>query len=176
MAKNPPPDDLPPTRLTAPPPPSTEPGESLPEQFGRYRVLRRLGRGGMGTVYLAHDSQLDRRVALKVPHRRPGDDRLLKRFRQEAQAAATLQHPNVCSVYDVGEVGGVHYVSMAYIDGRPLSSLIRGGKPLPPRPVAAVVRKLALALQEAHRKGVIHRDLKPANVMVNERGEPVLMD
>src|SRR5207245_1612017 len=83
---------------------------------------------------------------------------------------------NICPVYDVGVHDGVHYVTMGYIEGRPLSELVGDGQPLPPRAAAAVIRKLALALAEAHRQGVIHRDLKPANVMVNRRKEPVIMD
>jgi serine/threonine protein kinase len=162
---------------------STNPGAQptgapeLPEQFGRYRILQRLGQGGMGSVYLAHDSQLDRRVALKVPHFTAADGPdVLERFTREARAAATIDHPNVCPVYDVGTVNGISYVTMAYVEGKPLSELIREGKPLPQRPAAAVVRKLALALREAHQHGVIHRDLKPSNVMVNKRNEPVVMD
>jgi hypothetical protein len=150
---------------------------SLPEQFGRYRILRRLGRGGMGTVYLAHDTQLDRRVALKVPHLRPGNDRdLLRRFEREARAASTLDHPNLCRVYDVGAIDGTPYLSMAYIEGRPLSDEIRARGPFPQRTAAALVRKLALALEVAHRAGVVHRDLKPGNVMLTRRGEPVVTD
>src|SRR5262249_18828780 len=84
--------------------------------------------------------------------------------------------PNICPVYDVGEINGIRYVTMAYVEGRRLSDLIESGKALPPRSVAALVRKLALALQEAHRHGVIHRDLKPSNITVNQRREPVIMD
>ena len=144
--------------------------------FGRYRIIRKLGQGGMGAVYLAEDPELDRRVALKVPHFAAANDEILARFYREAKAAATIEHPNVCPIFDVGEVKGIHYVTMAYIEGRPLSDLLRDGKPLPQRPSAAVVRKLAVALQEAHAKGVIHRDLKPANIMINRRKEPVVMD
>jgi predicted Ser/Thr protein kinase len=146
-------------------------------QFGRYRILRKLGQGGMGAVYLAHDEKLDRQVALKVPRFGPDDGpEMLERFEREARAAATVSHPNICPVYDVGEVGGVHFVTMAYVEGRPLSGLVQPGKPLPQRPVAALVRKLALAMEEAHRRGVVHRDLKPSNVMVDRRREPVVMD
>ena len=149
----------------------------LPETFGRYRILRKLGQGGMGSVYLAHDSQLDRPVALKVPHFSAADGPdALERFYREARAAATIVHANICPVYDVNEHAGVPYVTMAYIEGRPLAELIRAGKPLPQRPVAAAARKLALALHEAHRRGVVHRDLKPSNVMINSRREPVVMD
>jgi HEAT repeat protein len=158
-----------------PQPPALPP--ELPEQFGRYRILKKLGQGGMGAVYLAHDSQLDRKVALKVPRFRPEDGpEMLERFSREARAAATLSHPNICPVHDVGEINGIHYATMAYIEGLPLSDLIQPGKPLPQRPVAAIVRKLALTLEEAHQRGIIHRDLKPANIMVNRQKEPVVMD
>jgi serine/threonine protein kinase/WD40 repeat protein/HEAT repeat protein len=159
--------------------PSGRPQGSVepPEQFGRYRVLKKLGQGGMGAVYLAHDAQLDRQVALKVPRFAPEDGpEILERFLREARAAATMQHPNICPVYDVGQIDGIHYASMAFLDGKTLSELIRAGKLLPQRPAAAIVRKLALALEEAHGLGIIHRDLKPANVMINQRKEPVVMD
>lgn len=138
---------------------------TLPEQFGRYRIIKQLGRGGMGTVYLARDTQLDRQVALKVPHFTPEcGPKVLERFDREARAAATLDHPNICPVYDSGQIHGVHYLTMAYIEGRPLSGYIHADKPLPQRQVAAVVRKLALALHEAHQHGVVHQDLKPSNI------------
>jgi WD40 repeat protein len=150
---------------------------SLPEVFGRYRILKKLGQGGMGTVYLARDTQLDRPVALKVPHFKPGaGPKVFERFYREARLAATFTHPNLCPVYDVGEIEGIHYLTMPYLEGKPLSAFIDAAKPLPLRQAAAVVRKLALALAEAHQKGVIHRDLKPANVMINQRKEPVIMD
>jgi predicted Ser/Thr protein kinase len=150
---------------------------SLPERFGRYRILKKLGQGGMGSVYLAHDSQLDRRLALKVPLFTEADGpETLQRFYREARSAATLAHPNICPVHDVGTIDGIHYVTMDYIEGKPLSELIGSTKRLPQKAVAAVVRKLALAMQEAHQKGIIHRDLKPANVMINQRNEPVIMD
>jgi serine/threonine protein kinase len=150
----------------------------LPAPFGRYRLLKVLGQGGMGTVYLAGDPQLDRLVALKVPRFAADDDPEARgRFFREARAAATLRHAHICPVYDVGVVDGVHYLTMAYIEGRPLSDLVGPGrKPLPVRGVVALVRKLALALEEAHRQRVVHRDLKPANVMLTGRGEPVIMD
>src|SRR5262249_18572835 len=142
--------------------------------FGRYRIVKRLGQGGMGSVYLAQDTQLDRPVALKVP-RFTADvsSSMIQRFYTEARAAATLHHPNLCPVHDVGEINGRLYLPMAYIEGKPLSGFT---KRFSPREAAAIVRKLALALQEAHAKGVIHRDLKPSNVMINHRSEPVIMD
>ena len=156
--------------------PAASAPRTLPEQFGRYRIVKKLGAGGMGTVYLAHDSQLDRPVALKVPHFSPRDAQVRHRFDHEAKAAATLAHPNLCPVYDVGEIDGILYLTMAYIEGKPLSAFLRGGKALPQRGAALLVYKIAGALQEAHQKGVIHRDLKPANVMINQRREPVVMD
>jgi predicted Ser/Thr protein kinase len=148
----------------------------LPEQFGRYRIVRRLGQGGMGAVYLAHDSQLDRRVALKVPHFNPGDGpEALERFYREARLAATLNHPHICPVYDSGSCNGIPYLTMAFIEGRPLSDLVGEG-PLPSRQVVTLFRQVALALHAAHQIGVIHRDLKPANIMITPRGEAVVMD
>lgn len=149
----------------------------LPEIFGRYRVERLVGRGAMGEVYLAHDTQLARQVALKVPAF--GDDRspeLLQRFYREARTAAMLRSPHICPVYDVGEIDGRHYISMAFIDGRPLSDVVKNGGRQPERQVLLLVRKLALALQEAHHLGIVHRDLKPGNIMIDSRGEPVITD
>jgi hypothetical protein len=150
------------------------PPGALPAHFGRYRIIRRLGRGGMGTVYLAHDSQLDRRVALKIPHFASEDGpAVLERFHREARAAAALNHPNICPVHDIGEVDGTPYLTMAFIEGESLAARPR---PLPPEQAVALVRTLALALEEAHQHGIIHRDLKPSNIMINPRGEPVIMD
>ena len=145
--------------------------------FGRYEILRSLGQGGMGSVYLARDTQLHRMVALKAPRfsEKSGPD-VVERFYREARAAATLNHPNLCPVYDVGELEGIHYLTMSYVEGRPLSDFIRHRKNMPECQVAAVVHKVALALEEAHRHGVIHRDLKPSNIMINQRREPVVMD
>ena len=151
-------------------------GGELPSDFGRYHIERKLGGGGMGSVYLARDRELDRLVALKVPRFTGDTPPSLERFRREARAAATLDHPNICAVYDVGEVAGVQYLTMAYVEGHPLSDLLQAGSPLPERPAADLIRKLALALDEAHRHGVVHRDLKPANVMINRRHEPVITD
>jgi len=147
----------------------------LPEQFGRYRIRALLGRGGMGTVYLAEDTQLDRIIALKVPHfSRSGDSEARERFRREGRAAASLDHPHLCRVYDVGEHDGVPYLTMAYVEGRPLGDPAAGLQP--PERVAEVIRKVALALAYAHAKGVVHRDLKPSNILMDGRGEPMVTD
>jgi serine/threonine protein kinase len=147
------------------------------EQFGRYRILRKLGQGGMGAVYLAQDTQLDRAVALKVPHFSADDSPSLReRFYREARSAATLEHPNLCPVYDVGQEQGVHYLTMAYVEGQSLSAVLASGAPLPQEQAARIVWTLAQALGYAHSRGIIHRDLKPANVMLRTNGEPVIMD
>jgi hypothetical protein len=131
----------------------------------------------MGVVYLAEDTQLRRQVALKIPQldaTRSGAR--LERFYREARLAATLRHPNLCPIHDVGEFEQTHFISMAYIEGKPLDALLKKRKPQPERTAASLVRKIALALEEAHSRGVIHRDLKPANIMIDSRGEPIVMD
>jgi hypothetical protein len=120
---------------------------------------------------------LQRQVALKIPQLEAtaGSTRL-ERFYREARLAATLRHPNLCPVYDVGEFEGIHFISMAYIEGKSLDGHLKSGKPQSERAAAGLVRKVALALEEAHSHGVIHRDLKPANIMIDSRGEPIVMD
>ena len=156
---------------------SRETTKELPVEFGRYRILRELGSGAMGKVYLAHDSQLDRQVALKTPRFKDGiNDELISRFYREARSAAKIQHRNICPVFDVGEIDGRHFLSMAFVRGRCMSEFIRPKKLPPPRTSALLIRRLALALAEAHRHNVIHRDLKPANIMIDLQREPVVMD
>ena len=161
---------------------SAKAAPALPRRFGRYRIIRELGQGAMGAVYLVHDSKLGRQVALKVPHFRTEngtstlDRRTLDRFYREAHTAAILDHANLCPVYDVGRIRGIPYLTMGYIKGQPLSHFVGQGKLLSLRRVAVLVRKLALALEVAHDKGVIHRDLKPSNVMICDGREPVIMD
>ncbi len=151
--------------------------EVLPRPFGRYVLLEKVGEGGMGTVYLAEDRQLNRRVALKMPHFQEGEDTTnIDRFYREARVAAGIEHPNLCPVYDVGQIDGIHYLTMPYIDGTPLSRMVRGGHPWPPRQAAQLVRQLAQAIHYLHQRGVMHRDLKPGNIMIRLEGDPVLMD
>jgi hypothetical protein len=149
----------------------------LPHDFGRYHVQALLGRGGMATVYLAEDRELGRTVALKVPHFGAGaEPALLERFAREAGIAATFNHPHLCPVYDVGQVEGVHYLTMPVVRGEALSArLLREGR-LPPRLAAQLAFLVARAVQVAHAAGVIHRDLKPSNLMLTEEGAPVVMD
>jgi formylglycine-generating enzyme required for sulfatase activity len=148
---------------------------TLPADFGRYRLVRKLGEGGMGAVFLAEDSQLRRSVALKVPHLGDGaDPEIVARFRREARVAAALDHPGLCPVYDVGEIDGTHYLTMPFLDGTPLSA--HTGKPWLPQVALDLVSRLAGALAALHGRGLMHRDLKPANVMLTPDGTPVLMD
>ncbi len=153
------------------------PWKSLPAMFGRYRVESLLGKGAMGAVYRAHDTQLDRPVALKLSHL-PEDIvfELRERMLQEARAAAALSNPHICRVYDVGEIGGTRFIAMELIEGRALADYIRSGRQLPIKTAVVIIRKLALALKAAHDKGVVHRDLKPTNVIINADHEPILMD
>jgi serine/threonine protein kinase len=145
--------------------------------FDRYKIIKTLGQGGMGTVYLALDTELDRQVALKVPVFGEEDrDLAIRRFYREARAAATLTHRNICPVHDVGKIDDVHFLTMAYIEGEPLKALMQQNEPLSSCQVIDIVQKLALALQEAHDHGVIHRDLKPSNIMLDKRGEAIVMD
>lgn len=152
-------------------------GGETPTSLGRYQIEALLGRGGMGSVYRAHDTQLDRKVALKVPKFEAKTNSILvDRFYREARSAANLAHPNLCPVFDVGEVNGTHYIAMALIKGDTLSSHIRNNAELPERFAAITVLKIARAMQEAHGSGIIHRDLKPANIMIDHRKEPIVMD
>ncbi len=149
----------------------------LPKKLGRFEIRSVLGEGAFGTVYRARDPQLDRDVALKVPRfagKQSREER--ERFLREARAAAGLHHAHICPVHEVGTIDGRDYIVLAFIDGKPLSRLLQTQPKLSERQIAAVIRKLALALQEAHDLGVIHRDLKPANIMINRKGEPVIMD
>ena len=148
----------------------------LPEVFGRYRIIRELGGGGMGTVYLALDSQLDREVALKVPHfNTKADSEFLERFDREAKTAAKLSHANICQVYDVGEIDGRRYLTMEFINGRPLSKMV-GLKSMTDTIAIQLIRQVALAVGVAHKQGIIHRDLKPANIMLTLDGKPKVTD
>ncbi len=142
---------------------------------GRYRVLERLGTGGMADVWLAEDTHLQRRVALKVLHRRFAQDReFVERFRREAEAAAGLQHPNIVSVFDRGEFEGTYYIAMQYVEGPTLKRLIDAG--LSPEQAVALIRQVLEASGFAHRNGVVHRDLKPQNVIVDDEGKALVTD
>jgi eukaryotic-like serine/threonine-protein kinase len=142
---------------------------------GRYRILRKIGSGGMADVWLADDTHLQRRVALKVLHARFVQDReFVERFRREAEAAAGLQHPNVVAVFDRGEVDGTYYIAMQYLEGRSLKGLIDAG--LSPEQAVGLIRQVLEGARFAHRHGVVHRDLKPQNVIVDAEGKATVTD
>ena len=142
---------------------------------GRYRVVSKIGGGGMADVWLAEDAHLQRRVALKVLHRRFAQDReFVMRFQREAESAAGLQHPNVVSVFDRGEWEGTYYIAMQYVEGPTLKQLIDSGITL--EQAVAVTRQVLQAAGYAHRQGIIHRDLKPQNVIVDPEGKAVVTD
>jgi beta-lactam-binding protein with PASTA domain/predicted Ser/Thr protein kinase len=144
---------------------------------GRYRVLSRLGAGGMADVFLAEDQQLGRKVALKLLHRRFAEDPgFVERFRREAQAAAGLQHPNVVGVYDRGAYDGTYYIAMEYLPGRSLKQLIRQEAPLDPVRAIDLTIQILKAARFAHRRGIIHRDLKPHNVIVDDSDQAKVTD
>lgn len=148
----------------------------FPITFGQYTVQKMLGYGAMGEVYLAEDGKLGRQVALKVPRRSADESpEFLERFHREARACAKLRHQNICPIYEVNAIGDTHYIAMAFIDGQPLSRSNFGGLPNSER-LAATIRKISLALDVAHRAGVVHRDLKPSNIMIDTDGEPIVMD
>jgi serine/threonine protein kinase/tetratricopeptide (TPR) repeat protein len=147
-----------------------------PKEISHYKLLKRLGSGGMGDVYLALDQRLDRKVALKLLKGGAGPDaQAAKRLRREATAAAALDHPNICAVYDVARHGEQTYIAMQYIEGESLQARIARGR-LPTREALALAIQLADALAEAHQHGIVHRDVKPGNVMITARGEAKLLD
>jgi hypothetical protein len=144
---------------------------------GRYRIVALLGRGGMGEVYRAHDLTLGQEVALKfLPEVAARNPAALTRFYNEVRIARQVSHANVCRVYDLGEVDGQPYLSMEYVDGEDLGSLLRRIGRLPSDKAIEIARQLCAGLAAAHAKGVLHRDLKPANVMLNGRGQVVVTD
>jgi beta-lactam-binding protein with PASTA domain/predicted Ser/Thr protein kinase len=144
---------------------------------GRYKVLTRLGSGGMADVYCAEDQQLGRKVALKLLHRRFAEDaEFVERFRREASAAARLQHPNVVGVYDRGEWDGTSYIAMEYLPGRSLKDVIRQEAPLDPLRAIDMTVQILKAARFAHRHGIVHRDLKPHNAMVDDEDRVKVTD
>ena len=145
-------------------------------RLGRYEIRSALGAGGMGQVYLAEDTELGRRVALKVlPSDMMADDAARKRLLREARAAATLDHPHICSVYEVGEADGRRFIAMQFVDGETLDVRVKRAT-LSADEAIAIAADVADALADAHAHGVIHRDIKPSNVMLTARGQAVVVD
>jgi predicted Ser/Thr protein kinase len=143
----------------------------------RYRIIGLVGQGGMGEVYRANDLKLGQPVALKfLPAATGKNEQSLDRFHAEVRIARRVSHPNVCRVYDIGEVDGSTFLSMEYVDGEDLRSLLRRIGRLPPDKAVEIARKLCAGLAASHDKGVLHRDLKPANIMIDGRGQVLIMD
>src|SRR4051794_16536673 len=143
----------------------------------RYRVVRKLGTGGMANVYLAEDQELGRRVAIKMlDDRHAQDDQFVERFRREAKNAAGLSHPNIVSIYDRGEAEGTYYIAMEYLDGSTLKELINKRGPTPVKIAIGYTKQILAALGFAHRNGIVHRDIKPHNVLVDGDGRLKVTD
>src|ERR1700685_3044589 len=154
-------------------------GRFLPGRLlaGRYRIIALLGKGGMGEVYRADDLTLGQAIALKfLPDEAARDEGLLERFKNEVRIARRVSHPNVCRVYDVGDMEGHTFFTMEYVDGEDLASLLRRIGRLPEDKALDIARQLCAGLAAAHAKGVLHRDLKPANIMLDGRGQVVVTD
>jgi eukaryotic-like serine/threonine-protein kinase len=144
--------------------------------ISHYRITEKIGAGGMGVVYRAGDMNLQREMALKfLPNEMASDPGARKRLVKEAQAASRLNHPNIATIYEVGEANGTPFIAMELVNGESLKDVLRRG-PLPPQRLLEIARQIAEGLNEAHQGGVLHHDIKPGNIMVDTKGRVKILD